>query len=74
MQPGSLRASDLSSYFHYTHFNHPIYIDSLGVFEKDNPHIPADDLYHIIMLNKNNDVILVGYPLFNPKIEKCFFN
>lgn len=46
-----------------------IYLDTLGVFLKENSHIPLDKKYHSFLLDKNNNVIVVGNPLYNSKIE-----
>lgn len=60
----------LASEFKITELNHPMYIDSQSVFAKSNPHLPQESLYHIFLLDNENNVILVGNPLFNPQIEE----
>lgn len=53
-----------------TELNHPIYVDSLSMFSSDNPHIPFQDpMFQIFLLDEKNEVILVGHPLFNTKVE-----
>lgn len=69
IQSGSNTTKDLTSNFHYTGLNHPIYIDSTNVFIKSNPHIPSEEIYHVFLLNENDSIILVGNPVFNAKIE-----
>ena len=54
-------------------FDYPIFIDSAGVFAKENPHLPKNPQLHTFLLDKNNKVILVGSPLNNPKIEEMFY-
>ena len=39
IQSGSNSTSALSSYFHYTELNHPMYIDSKNIFKKENPEL-----------------------------------
>ena len=51
----------------------PIYLDTLGLFRKSNPHIPSNPNLHTFLLDKDNKVILVGNPLTNPKINEMFF-
>ena len=68
MKSEQLDVRMLSSYFHYTGLNHPIYIDSTNVFMKYNPHIPSKDKYHTFLLDEDNNVILVGNPLYNSRI------
>lgn len=37
---------------------------------KKNPHIPSEQIFHVFLLDENNDVILVDNPKFNPKVEE----
>lgn len=53
-------------------FIHPIYIDTLTCFIKDNAFIPDEDLYHTFLLDKNNEIILVGNPTKNLNINNLF--
>ncbi|MFI3306556.1 MAG: hypothetical protein R3Y68_08625 [Rikenellaceae bacterium] len=53
-------------------FDYPIIIDSIGEFERLNPHLPKNKAMHTFLLDENNNVVLVGNPLNNPKIEKMF--
>ncbi|WP_130893439.1 hypothetical protein [Paraprevotella xylaniphila] len=55
------------------HFPVPIYIDTLNCFSKENPHIPNDPLMHTFLLDDQNNVILVGDPTKNPRIEEMFW-
>lgn len=70
METRSGTTKNLVSSFYMTTLNHPMYIDSTGVFIKKNPHIPSEQMFHVFLLDENNDVVLVGNPEFNPKIEK----
>lgn len=54
-------------------FNYPILLDTLGEFEKLNPHLPKNHLLHTFLLDENNRVVLVGNPLRNKKIEEMFY-
>ena len=47
--------------------------DREGQFEKLNPHLPKNKVLHTFLLDENNNVILVGNPLHNKKIEKMFY-
>lgn len=53
-----------------SHFNHVVFIDKQYLFRKTNPQIPNERMYHTFLLDPNNNVVLVGNPLFNPKLEK----
>lgn len=63
-----------ASKFHMSELEHPMYIDSNSEFEKNNPHIPNESFFHVFLLDENNNVILVGSPLFDSKIEDSLNN
>lgn len=69
IQSGPNSTYALSQNFHYTELNHPVYVDSTNVFIKTNPHIPAEEMFHVFLLNEKDSIVLVGNPLFNPQIE-----
>ena len=54
-------------------FNYPILLDTLGEFEKLNPHLPQNNTLHAFLLDENNNVILVGDPLHNKRIKEIFY-
>lgn len=54
-------------------FKHPIKIDIKHYVEKLNPHLPKNKALHTFLLDENNNVILVGSPLHNKKIEEMFY-
>ena len=54
-------------------FNYPVILDTLGQFERLNPHLPKNKALHAFLLDENNNVILVGNPLLNKKIKEMFY-
>lgn len=52
---------------------YPVIIDTLGEFGKQNSHIPQNKALHTFLLDENNDVVLVGSPLYNKEIEELFY-
>lgn len=50
----------------------PIYIDTLHLFERDNPNILSNVVLHTFLMNEENQVLLVGNLLRNEKINKMF--
>lgn len=56
-----------------TMFDYPILLDTLGEFERLNPHLPKNRALHTFLLDENNNVILVGSPLRNKKIAEMFY-
>ena len=54
-------------------FDYPILLDTLNAFAKWNPHLPANRVLHTFLLDEDDNVILVGNPLYNRKIEEMFY-
>lgn len=63
---------DLYAKMYIAHLRHTIYIDTNSCFEKNNPHLPKEHIYHTFLLDKDNNVILVGNPVDNSKVERMF--
>lgn len=53
-------------------FNYPIFLDTIGIFERENPHLPLRASMHTFILDKDNKVILVGDPLNNHKLDSLY--
>ena len=51
----------------------PIYIDTTNVFLRNNPQIPNNPIMHTFLLDKDNNVLLVGNPLENERIADLFW-
>ena len=51
----------------------PIYVDTAGIFIRENPHIPREAVYHTFLLDKDNRVVLVGNPSRSEKIKEMFW-
>lgn len=68
----SVKNSDLYSYIEYydeLQLDYPIFFDKKNCFLKKNPYIPEENKFHAFLLDKNNNIILVGNPLYNEKIK-----
>lgn len=50
-----------------------IYVDTTNIFLRMNPHIPHNPIMHTFLLDEDNNVLLVGNPLENEKIEAMFW-
>lgn len=48
-------------------FRSAVYYDEKGLFEKQNT-LPEDMMYHSFLINKNNQILLIGAPIFSPKL------
>ncbi|MBE6332723.1 MAG: hypothetical protein E7070_10525 [Bacteroidales bacterium] len=55
-------------------FLHAIYIDSDCQFRENNPQIPQERIYHIFLLNKDNQIELVGNPIQNSQVGKMLMD
>mgnify|MGYP001150236507 CR=1 FL=1 len=53
-------------------FASSIYLDSLRTFPKNNPQIPKDHRFHTFLLDKNRNIILIGDPIKNDRINELF--
>jgi hypothetical protein len=53
-------------------FHHTVFYDLDGSFERLNPHLPANELFHTFLLNKDNKVVLVGNPIRNEMLWKLY--
>lgn len=50
-----------------------VYVDTLGLFAKQNPYLSSNPVMHTFLLDENNNVLLVGNPLENKKIKEMFW-
>ena len=51
----------------------PVYVDTMGVFMSENRHIPERADFHTFLLDKDNNVVLVGNPSKNERIWEMFW-
>lgn len=61
----------IHSYYH-SGLEHPVWIDTCGIFLNDNPHIPDGSMFHTFLLDKDGNIVLVGNPLTNNRIREIF--
>lgn len=54
-------------------FKHSVLVDNKSLFLKANPQIPKEAIYHTFLLDKNNNIILVGNPLINEDVKKLLY-
>ncbi|MEG1622122.1 MAG: hypothetical protein RR330_01985 [Alistipes sp.] len=56
-------------------FDYPVYYDAEGFFEKNNI-LPENTMYHCFLLSEHNQILLIGAPIFSPKLwdhyKNCF--
>jgi len=52
--------------------DYPIFIDQNGSFVKQNSNLPKNRQLHSFLLDKNNRVVLVGSPLYNPSLWELY--
>lgn len=64
---------DVKEKFLASDFGKTIFIDKTGVFRKRNPVFPESNIMHVLLLDKNNQMVLVGNPLNNEKIEELLY-
>lgn len=71
--PSKAEKEDLIKSYRSSGLEHPILIDTCGVFSIKNPHIPQEKVFHTLLLDSEDHVVLVGNPLRNDKIKKLFY-
>lgn len=54
-------------------FDYPIFLDTCNIFIRNNAHIPTDQLLHVFMIDKQQNVVFVGSPLNNEKLKNAYF-
>lgn len=54
-------------------FPKSIFVDKTGIFRKKNPVLPNANNMHVLLLDKDHKVLLVGNPLNNKKIEELLY-
>lgn len=53
-------------------FNYLIWIDENSEFLTMNPHLPHDMRLRSFLLDKNRKVVLIGDPLYNPRLWELY--
>ena len=61
---------EVKNRFFAADFNRSIFIDRKGMFRKKNPSFPESNIMHVMLLDKDNHVVLVGDPVRNKEIEQ----
>lgn len=54
-------------------FSYPVYIDSKDSFNKLN-HFPTEMEYQTFLLDKENRVVAIGNPIYNPSVKKLYMD
>jgi len=67
-------SEDVKEKFLAPTFDRTILIDKNGVFRKRNPFFPESQIMHVLLLDKEGRVILVGNPLSNKKVEELLYS
>lgn len=68
----SYRLTDMYEGYQESSFDHPVYIDTCHTFIRHNSFLPTNRLYHTLLLDKNDSVLIVGNPLKNEKIKELY--
>lgn len=70
--PSKSKISDVLNAIEKFPFNYPMLLDFENKFYKKNTFIPNNLNYHTFLLNKNNQIILVGNPLYNSQLWNLY--
>ena len=66
------RIENLKSGLHVHRFDLPVFYDPDGAFERANPQLPENPVFHTVLLDRDNRVVLVGSPIGNPKMWELY--
>ena len=53
------------------HFEYPVIFDTNNEFQKSN-NLAQNNIFHTMLLNKSNKVILIGNPINNTKLKELY--
>lgn len=67
-------SEEVRSRFLAADFNRSIFIDRKGMFREKNPTFPESNIMHVMLLDQNNHVVLVGDPVSNDNIESLLYD
>lgn len=73
LHPQQGRLDEVKKRMRHERFPFWCIVDSVGVFVKNNPGIPENQLLHTFALDEQNKVILVGDPTRNDRIKELFY-
>ena len=54
-------------------FSIPVFVDDKHLFHASNPHIPNNEIFHSFLLDSDNNIVLVGNPITNERIEDLLY-
>lgn len=52
-------------------FQYPVFIDEMGTFDALN-HFPTNMTFQTFLLNKDNEVVVIGNPIHNPLVKELY--
>ena len=67
-------SEEVKNRFFAADFNRSIFIDRKGMFREKNPTFPESNIMHVMLLDQNNHVVLVGDPVSNDNIESLLYD
>ena len=59
--------------YHTSGLEHSVEFDTCGAFLKKNPQIPQASIFHVLLLDNDGKILLVGNPLHNKDVRKLFY-
>ncbi len=67
-----LEYNEIYEHLLYSEIQYPIYLDDNNAFRRLNPSIPDESMFHTVTVNDNNEIVLVGDPVYNDRIMEMF--
>lgn len=72
LNTGGTPRQELDRTVYSMRFTHPVLIDTADSFERHNPQLPDEALFHTFLLDRENRVVLVGSPIGRPKMWELY--
>lgn len=64
--------NDIYEHLLYSESQYPVYMDDDNAFRRINPSIPDKSMFHTMIVNENNEIVLVGDPVHNERVMELF--
>lgn len=71
-ESSSNNIEELRFFYEECGLDYPIYIDTCSVFKRANPFLPDNSIFHTMLLNEADSIILIGNPLNNTRIADLY--
>lgn len=72
--PSNNKVEDFRREYYKSKLLLPLYLDSIGIMERNNPLIKESSLLHAFLLNKDNSIVAIGDAGADERVERKFYD